>query len=903
MTREPRVVVIVPWRGGEGIREASWGYVRRQWQGHADWPIFTGGAQQHGRFNRAKAKNEGVRLAGAWDVAIMLDADILPIDFAQVDAAIAKSVATGHVVVPFDRYSGLTEQQTYLFLYDDAHPLPAERELVPGYVGGCVVVPRAAWNVLGGYDEGFDSWGGEDNAFFAAAATLVGWNSIPGEVIHLWHTRGAEADLSHPLRQKAMARDDLYFAASKKPRQMRSVIAQLHAEKPDNAIPQILHQIWVGPRPVPIAWAKAWEEKHPGWECRIWREPDLANLDMPNRAAYESFLARGIWHGAADIARIAILGAYGGVYVDIDSQPLIPLTGAPFMRSSFFAGREPVPSLPGRLANGCIGSVAGHPILDTWADLISRMPSLDEPWDTTGGTSLTAAVLVHRQCCKPMVMSERTFHLTDYKLKPVAGADKSYIRHYWATTNDAYSDAGTLKTYRVVVLTPRRADAGRRDRIWEFVKEWWGQAGWPIYEGHHEEGRFNASAARNRAASAAGEWDVAVFVDADTVVFDFDLIRKAVDLAAKTNQFVRPYSDYLMVDEGTSDAVMANPKRPSRGYRRLGEIAHGGVHVVSRSLWNKVGGYDERFSGWGSEDTAFERACVVLAGYKRINGQVYHLWHPPSADRNPSDPGFQANVALRHRYEIARRPPQMQALLDERRAEPVRVVAESTTARPRIGLVVITDGRRDCISRTVPSLEAKVGPFDARIICDDSGDQRYADWLRDSFPEHRVLAHDRLGHARAVRFALHEAGKLDVDWIFWSEDDYEFADRIDLSKIIATMEAEGEDLKQMSIKRQAWFPAEIEAGPTVIDRFDPALFVEHANNGSSWLEHRQFFTLNPYLARRSLVAVIRWPLTSNSEHHFGRSLFRDRRVKCGIWGAKADPPLAIHSGERVGVGY
>jgi hypothetical protein len=654
-------------------------------------------------------------------------------------------------------------------------------------------------------------------------------------------------------------------------------------------IPRTLHHIWFGPRPVPEAWIAAWCAMHPGWEHRLWREADLAGVPMVNRAAFEDFLARGVWHGAADIARVAILRAQGGVYVDVDSKPLRPFTGAPFMDAGFFAAYEPSPSLPGRIANGTIGAEAGHPILATYAELVSRMECLAEPWDTTGGTGLTAAVLVHRQCCKPLVLPARTFYATDAHGRPVPGRETAYSEHFWASTNHAYP-------VRAAIMVPRRAGDLVRDRSWEYVRRHWEPLGLPIHEGHHDDGPFNAAAARNAAAESAGDWEVAVFADADTVMVDHEPVRRAIAQAAKTGQMVRPYARYWILDQGASEALMSTGRAPrSTGARllRAGQ-AHGGVNVVPRALWDKVGGYDERFRGWGSEDTAFELACTVLGGFRQTQGDVYHLWHPISADRSTADPGFQANVALRHRYEAARRPGAMRALVAEHDGrEP---------APPEVGLVIMTNGRRDCIARTIPSLEAQVGPFAQRVICDDSGDPAYVAWLRETFPAFTIRAHPHLGHGGAVRFAMAEAAKLDADWVFWSEDDFEFACRIDVPAMVRTMETEGDDLKQMVIRRQAWFPAEVEAGG-MIERFDPALFTEREGPCGPWIEHRQFFSLNPHLIRRSLLSVIRWPAVENSEHHFGLRLFRDARVRCGIWGAKADAPIARHSGERVGTGY
>lgn len=656
-------------------------------------------------------------------------------------------------------------------------------------------------------------------------------------------------------------------------------------------IDRTLHFIWVGPRPIPDHWIAAWRAMHPAWTIRVWREADLADLEMVNRAAFDAFMADGCWHGASDIARIEVLRAHGGVYVDVDSKPLRSFEGAPFMAAGFFAAYEPAPSLPGRVANGTIGAEAGHPILETYARLVSEMPDLSEPWNTCGGTGLTAAVLVHRHCCKPLVLPARTFYPTDARGRLTPGTEVAYCEHFWATTNRAYP-------LRAVILVPLRADGGRRDALWEFTRTHWEALGWPIFEGHHEEGRFNASAARNAAALAAGDWEVAVFVDADTIMLDHEPVRQGVKLAARSGQFVRPYQRYWMTDESGADALMATGKRPASGIRPLRPTdAHGGVNIVPRALWDTLGGYDERFRGWGSEDSAFEIAARMLGGFQQTPGEVFHLWHPLSADRSTGDSGYQANVALRLRYEAARRPGMMRALLAERNGGP--------PVPPEVGVCITTNGRRDCIARTIPSLEAMVGPFVDRVICDDSGDRGYVAWLKATFPEWRIAAHPHVGHGPAIKFAMDEAAKLDADWVFWTEDDYEFTRRVDLAAMARVMDYEGDDLKQISLKRQSWFPPEVEAGPTVIDRFAPATFTERESSEGPWLEHRAFFTLNPHLIRRGMVAAIarKWPTVPNSEAHFGHKLFANPLPRCGIWGARSDPPWVLHSGERVGAGY
>jgi hypothetical protein len=44
-------------------------------------------------------------------------------------------------------------------------------------------------------------------------------------------------------------------------------------------IPRIIHQIWLGPSPLPeqdAAYVETWKQLHPDWEHRLWTEDDLA---------------------------------------------------------------------------------------------------------------------------------------------------------------------------------------------------------------------------------------------------------------------------------------------------------------------------------------------------------------------------------------------------------------------------------------------------------------------------------------------------------------------------------------------------------------------------------------------------------------------------------------------------
>jgi predicted glycosyltransferase involved in capsule biosynthesis len=61
---------------------------------------------------------------------------------------------------------------------------------------------------------------------------------------------------------------------------------------------------------------------------------------------------------------------------------------------------------------------------------------------------------------------------------------------------------------------------------------------------------------------------------------------------------------------------------------------HASLIAIAADLWDRVGGFDERFEGWGWEDVAFRLACETLLGPMVVlRGVLWHLWHPTDPNR------------------------------------------------------------------------------------------------------------------------------------------------------------------------------------------------------------------------------------------------------------------------------
>ncbi|OBY33476.1 galactosyltransferase-related protein [Mycolicibacter kumamotonensis] len=220
----------------------------------------------------------------------------------------------------------------------------------------------------------------------------------------------------------------------------------------------------------------------------------------------------------------------------------------------------------------------------------------------------------------------------------------------------------------IPVLVPYRGDNGWRDDIWTYLKAtYWAQLrnDYTVFAGHSSldnppETVFSRSSAINTMAHRADlqqpdDWDVAVIADADTWVPSHQL-DDAVILARRTGRLAFAFTSVIELSEHyTKRLVETNGDRvwPDVERVRTAEIeTQSSMLVVPRKLWDRVGGFDERFIGWGCEDNAFAHAATILGGSPlRIEGAAFHLWHP-SADKitRMMDPQWRANHELWKRY-------------------------------------------------------------------------------------------------------------------------------------------------------------------------------------------------------------------------------------------------------------
>lgn len=213
---------------------------------------------------------------------------------------------------------------------------------------------------------------------------------------------------------------------------------------------------------------------------------------------------------------------------------------------------------------------------------------------------------------------------------------------------------------RVSVLMPYKLDGSFREKIFKWVIERYRML-FPEFELCLVEDRekyFHKTMAVNKAAKIASG-DIFILADAD-IFFEKKIIDNS--LLAMTNKnlkWVMPYVEYWPLTPKVSSQVLQDTPGLTKKFKEIDvkyitKNSPAGLIVITRDSFFNIGGYDERFKGWGCEDTAFYlTANCLLHEVVRLNEKIYHLWHPRQRKISMNDGTFNKNMNLRKRYQEA----------------------------------------------------------------------------------------------------------------------------------------------------------------------------------------------------------------------------------------------------------
>ncbi|MDQ1002253.1 putative glycosyltransferase involved in capsule biosynthesis [Neobacillus niacini] len=226
---------------------------------------------------------------------------------------------------------------------------------------------------------------------------------------------------------------------------------------------------------------------------------------------------------------------------------------------------------------------------------------------------------------------------------------------------------------KLSILMPYRPDNGPRDQAFSWVKAFYkkmlpepeiciSDCTTPLFS--------RAQAVNNAAKQATG--DIFIIADAD-IILNPDIINKSVQLLNE-HAWIIPYSRVKHISKkSTNELLNTGPSWPPRIDFEVSKTADagarnfvGGLNIIPRKNFEAVGGFDERFLGYGAEDDAFGHSVNTLCGpYLRLDTDIFHLWHPRV--RTKSNPHYQANCALLKRYvDAGKSKKRMLSIVNER---------------------------------------------------------------------------------------------------------------------------------------------------------------------------------------------------------------------------------------------
>lgn len=172
---------------------------------------------------------------------------------------------------------------------------------------------------------------------------------------------------------------------------------------------------------------------------------------------------------------------------------------------------------------------------------------------------------------------------------------------------------------------------------------------------------FNRGEARNHGMNYVRTKYVLI-ADADTIC-DIRFINAGISvLENNPDTWVLPYdrNGYYNLTEKFTERILSMwpvallPRRDELEFEHELE-SWSGLILMKTESFEKTGGYDPSFQGWGYEDNAFALAADTLIGeHQRISGgYCMHLWHPAPEETRFKSPYIHFNQKRYKEYQLA----------------------------------------------------------------------------------------------------------------------------------------------------------------------------------------------------------------------------------------------------------
>jgi predicted glycosyltransferase involved in capsule biosynthesis len=151
---------------------------------------------------------------------------------------------------------------------------------------------------------------------------------------------------------------------------------------------------------------------------------------------------------------------------------------------------------------------------------------------------------------------------------------------------------------------------------------------------------FNKSKALNKGIKRAKNNNLLI-IDVD-IVLPHDSILKAMSQIDK-HSIIFLFTNLYKLNRVDADGIISTPPTFSlplvdlsaQTLNRRINLHANGCYMITKERYIACGQHDERFVGWGAEDSAFIIAADTMCDlpFLRLDEDAYHLWHPKGPDR------------------------------------------------------------------------------------------------------------------------------------------------------------------------------------------------------------------------------------------------------------------------------
>jgi cellulose synthase/poly-beta-1,6-N-acetylglucosamine synthase-like glycosyltransferase len=139
--------------------------------------------------------------------------------------------------------------------------------------------------------------------------------------------------------------------------------------------------------------------------------------------------------------------------------------------------------------------------------------------------------------------------------------------------------------------------------------------------------------------------NIIVFADSDLIMDPNKFIEALKEL--DNYEMINPYTSVVDLNQSESNMQLNEMlliNRPGRGETDHQKVPLcGGICIFRREAIDKIGGWDERFLGWGAEDDFTSLKVNHFLSFKEMPNRCYHLFHSRT---QPDMKLYQRNLEL-----------------------------------------------------------------------------------------------------------------------------------------------------------------------------------------------------------------------------------------------------------------